>query len=132
MGDRVTVLFTDGTSVSNTGVFFHHLGSVVGITIEEIWPKLESSTSLNECCQLLQERTRDLCLEWGHYNGSPFIPKIKPLETEERANPRLLDCGDEGVLIVNVNLGTIRNLRGDRWARTYTVKRLANIHRKNG
>ena len=126
MGQRAVVLFTNGNSFSNIGTFFHNGGNTIGITIEEIWDQFQQTGSLDECCRLLQLRTQTLNLAWGFRDSS----QVLKIEDDESKNLRMLNMGDDGVLIVDIKNKKIKKLQGDRWARTYSVKQFAELQRK--
>jgi hypothetical protein len=129
MGNRITVIFTDGNSVSKTGLYYHWGGSVVGITIEEVYGKIQKVSNLDRSPLIL--RSSDERRGKKSFTGSMFIPEILNLEEDEMKNPRLLNCGDNGVVVVNIKDGTLKNLRGNRWARTYSIKEYADKCRRS-
>jgi hypothetical protein len=126
VGDRAVVLFSDGESLSHNGVYLHYIGSLVGLTIKEIWDQL-ASAPVDECSHILRERYLQMNEEWGIPRGGRGDPTIVSLDEEDVTQPRRTNYGDSGVFIVNIREGTVKNLRGSRWARTYTVERLAEL-----
>ena len=125
MGERVSVVFTDGHSFSNCYVSVHNGGNVLGITIEEIWNRLKEST-LDQCCQVIKDRDDELMNKWR------FRPtaKITPISGMEAKDLYRLDHGDSGVIVVDVNRGTVDNLQDGVWSRRCSISEYAKHCRK--
>jgi len=130
MGNRITVVFTDGDVVSKEALEYRWIGSTVGITIEEIWDQFVTTSNLSECASVLSKKERQLHTDPHFGFVSNTVPKIIHLDKDEIKNPRLLDSGDNGVVVVNIKTGMIKNLRGTRWSRNYTIKEFADKCRR--